>query len=182
MMFLGKQSSVKRHCAALCLQNRCFLLFICFFIIHVLYFFFSRLLQHCISCNVSADIEHLCKKDIQEAPRTDVEIPSKKQKETDGVDTRNKIEHLCRQDSPKRRLIDKIDQIERMTDEKFKAVFDAFRRTTGMSQRHNDEREELRGEVQERFNEHEEFIRKYFELVTSSGLRRVTVSQKHTQC
>ena len=104
-----------------------------------------------------ADIEHLCEKDIQE--ETYVEIPGEKQRETDGVDKRDKIERLCRQDSPKRRLIDKLDQIERMTDEKFKAVFDAFRRTTGMSQRHSDEQEKLRGKVQKRFNEHEEIIR-----------------------
>ena len=103
----------------------------------------------------------MSKIDIQE--ETYVEIPSEKQRETDGVDKRDKIERLCRQDSPKRRLIDKIDQIERMTDEKFKAVFDAFLQTTGKSQRHNDEQEEFRDEVQKRFNKHEEFIRDYFE-------------------
>ena len=113
-------------------------------------FFFSRLLQGPTLDHVPADIEHLCEKDIQEV--TYVEIPSEKQRETDGVDKREKIEHLCRQDSPKRRLIDKIDQIERMTDEKFKAVFDAFRQTTGKSQRHNDEQAGLRGEVRKRFN------------------------------
>ena len=103
-----------------------------------------------------ADIEHLCEKDIQE--ETYVEIPSEKQRETDGVDKRDKIERLCRQDSPKRRLIDKLDQIERMTDEKFKAVFDAFRQITGNSQRYKDEQEKLRDEVQKRFNEHGDFI------------------------
>ena len=109
-----------------------------------------------------ADIEHLCEKDIQE--ETFVEIPREKQRETDGVDKRDKIERLCRQDSPKRRLIDKLDQIERMTDEKFKAVFDAFRRITGKSQRYKDEQEKLRGEVQKRFNEHGDFIRTNFRI------------------
>ena len=121
---------------------------------------FSRLLQGAALVHLPADIEHLCEKDIQE--ETYVEIPSEKQRETDGVDKRDKIERLCRQDSPKRRLIDKLDQIERMTDEKFKAVFDAFRRTTGMSQQHSDEQERLRGKVQKRFNAHEEFIRTNF--------------------
>ena len=148
---MGKQSSDKRYCGALCFQNRCFLLFTCFFIIHVLYIFFSRLLQESAADDLPADIEYLCKQDIQEV--TYFEIPNGR---TDGVHTPEKIEHLCRQDSPKRRLIDKIDQIERMTDEKFKAVFDAFRQTTGKSQRHNDEQEELRVKVQKRFNEHEE--------------------------
>ena len=44
-----------------------------------------------------------------------------------------------------------------------KQFFDAFLQTTGKSQRHNDEQEEFRGEVQKRFNELEEFIRDYFE-------------------
>ena len=126
------------------------------FVLFTFCIFFSRLLQKATRV-LPVDIEHLCEKDIQE--ETYVEIPSEKQRETDGVDKRDKIERLCRQDSPKRRLIDKLDQIERMTDEKFKAVFDAFRRTTGMSQRHSDEQEKLRGKVQKRFNEHEEIIR-----------------------
>ena len=102
--------------------------------------------------------------DIQEV--TDVEIQSEKQRETmekDGVDTPDNNEYLWRRDSPKlrlvERLIDKIDQMERMTDEKFKAVFDAFRQITGKSQRHSDEQDELRGEVQKRFKEHKDFIR-----------------------
>ena len=102
--------------------------------------------------------------DIQEV--TYVEIQSEKQRETmekDGVDTPDNNEYLWRRDSPKLRLverfIDKIDQMERMTDEKFKAVFDAFRQITGKSQRHSDEQDELRGEVQKRFKEHKDFIR-----------------------
>ena len=102
--------------------------------------------------------------DIQEV--TDVEIQSEKQRETmekDCVDTPDNNEYLWRRDSPKlrlvERLIDKIDQMERMTDEKFKAVFDAFRQITGKSQRHSDEQDELRGEVQKRFKEHKDFIR-----------------------
>ena len=114
--------------------------------------------------HLPADIEYLGKQDIQEV--TYVEIPSEKQRETmekDGVDTRDNNEYLWRRDSPKlrlvERLIDKIDQMERMTDEKFKAVFDAFRQITGKSQRHSDEQDELRGEVQKRFREHKDFIR-----------------------
>ena len=102
--------------------------------------------------------------DIQEV--TYVEIPSEKQRKTmekDGVHTRDNNEFLWRRDSPKlrlvERLIDKIDQMERMTDENFKAVFDAFRQITGKSQRHSDEQDELRGEVQKRFKEHKDFIR-----------------------
>ena len=102
--------------------------------------------------------------DIQEV--TDVEIQSEKQRETmekDGVDTPDNNEYLWRRDSPKlrlvERLIDKIDQMERMTDEKFKAVFYAFRQITGKSQRHSNEQDELRGEVQKRFKEHKDFIR-----------------------
>ena len=100
-------------------------------------FFFSRLLQAGASRNLTGDIQYWCKKDIQK-------VTSEKQRETkekDGVDTR-----------------DKIDQIERMTDEKFKAVFDAFRQITGNSQRYKDEQEKLRDEVQKRFNEHGDFI------------------------
>ena len=124
-------------------------------------FFFSQLLQRkSAPVHLPADIENLCKNDIQK-------VTSEKQRDTkekDRVDTRDKIEYLCRQDSPKRRLIDKIDQIERMTDEKFKAVFDAFRQITGKSQRYKDEQEKLRGEVQKRFNEHGDFIRTNFRI------------------
>ena len=106
----------------------------------------------------------MSKIDIQEVTDEErlSEMPNEKQRETMEKDVVDKIEYLCKQDSPKRRLIDKIDQIERMTDEKFKAVFDAFRRTTGMSQQHSDEQERLRGKVQKRFNAHEEFIRTNF--------------------
>ena len=117
-------------------------------------FFFSRLLQADASRYLTGDIQYWCKKDIQK-------VTSEKQRETkekDGVDTRDKIEYLCRQDSSKRRLKDKIDQIERMTDEKFKAVFDAFRQITGNFQRYKDEQEKLRDEVQKRFNEYGGFI------------------------
>ena len=124
-------------------------------------FFISRLLQRkAAPVHLPADKENLCKNDIQE-------VTSEKQRETKGkdrVDTRDKIEYLCRQDSPKRRLIDKIDQMERMTDEKFKAVFDAFRQITGKSQRYKDEQEKLRDEVQKRFNEHGDFIRTNFRI------------------
>ena len=107
----------------------------------------------------------MSKIDIQEVTDEErlSEMPSEKQRETMEKDVVDKIEYLCKQDSPKRRLIDKIDQIERMTGEKFKAVFDAFLQTTGKSQRHNDEQEEFRDEVQKRFNKHEEFIRDYFD-------------------
>ena len=107
----------------------------------------------------------MSKIDIQEVTDEErlSEMPNEKQRETMEKDVVDKIEYLRKQDSPKRRLIDKIDQIERMTDEKFKAVFDAFLQTTGKSQRHNDEQEEFRDEVQKRFNKHEEFIRDYFE-------------------
>ena len=124
-------------------------------------FFISRLLQRkAAPVHLQADKENLCKNDIQK-------VTSEKQRETKGkdrVDTRDKIEYLCRQDSPKRRLIDKIDQMERMTDEKFKAVFDAFRQITGKSQRYKDEQEKLRDEVQKRFNEHGDFIRTNFRI------------------
>ena len=112
-----------------------------------------------------AEIEHLSEKDIQEL--TYEEMPSERQRETmekEVVNTRDKTACLCRQDSPKRRLIDKIDQIERMAGEEFKAVFDAFGQTAGKSQRHNDEQEKLRGEVQKRFNEHGDFIRTNFRI------------------
>ena len=124
-------------------------------------FFISRLLQRkAAPVHLPADKENLCKSDIQK-------VTSEKQRETKGkdrVDTRDKIEYLCRQNSPKRRLIDKIDQMERMTDEKFKAVFDAFRQITGKSQRYKDEQEKLRDEVQKRFNEHGDFIRTNFRI------------------
>ena len=107
----------------------------------------------------------MSKIDIQEVTDEErpSEMPGEKQRETMEKDVVDKMEYLCKQDSPKRRLIDKIDQIERMTDENFKAVFDAFLQTTGMSQRHNGEQEKFRGEVQKRFNELEEFIRDYCE-------------------
>ena len=124
-------------------------------------FFISRLLQRkAAPVHLPADKENLCKNDIQK-------VTSEKQRETKGkdrVDTRDKIEYLCRQDSPKRRLIDKIDQMERMTDEKFKAVFDAFRQITGKSQRYKDEQEKLTDEVHKRFNEHGDFIRTNFRI------------------
>ena len=102
----------------------------------------------------------MSKIDIQEVTDEErlSEMPNEKQRETMEKDVVDKIEYLCKQDSPKRRLIDKIDQIERMTDEKFKAVFDAFRQITGNSQRYKDEQEKLRDEVQKRFNEHGDFI------------------------
>ena len=168
VLFLGKhkkQAALKRNCSALLFQNKCFLLFICFFLIHFLFFFFSWLLQADESDILPSEIQQLSKIDIQEVTDEErpSEMPSEKQRETMEKDVVDKMEYLCKQDSPKRRLIDKIDQIERMTDENFKAVFDAFRQTTGKSQRHNDEQEEFRGEVQKRFNELEEFIRDYFE-------------------
>ena len=154
-MFLGKHkktSSVKRHCGALCFQNKCFLLFICFFIIHFLFFFFSRLLQ----AAAGRDKEYLCEKDTQVV--TYLEKPIEKQRENmkknRGVDTRDRIEYLPRQDCTKLRLIDKIDEIERMTDEKFKDVLDTFRQTTEKSKRQNDKQQKLRDKVQNRFNEH----------------------------
>ena len=106
----------------------------------------------------------MSKIDIQEVTDEErpSEMPSEKQREIMEKDVVDKMEYLCKQDSPKRRLIDKIDQIERMTDENFKAVFDAFLQTTGKSQRHNDEQEEFRGEVQKQFNKLEQFIRDYF--------------------
>ena len=102
----------------------------------------------------------MSKIDIQEVTDEErlSEMPNEKQRETMEKDVVDKIEYLRKQDSPKRRLIDKIDQIERMTDEKFKAVFDAFRQITGNSQRYKDEQEKLRDEVQKRFNEHGDFI------------------------
>ena len=102
----------------------------------------------------------MSKIDIQEVTDEErlSEMPNEQQRETMEKDVVDKIEYLCKQDSPKRRLIDKIDQIERMTDEKFKAVFDAFRQITGNSQRYKDEQEKLRDEVQKRFNEHGDFI------------------------
>ena len=56
----------------------------------------------------------MSKIDIPEV--TDEERPSEKQREIMDKDVVDKMEYLCKQDSPKRRLIDKIDQIERMTD------------------------------------------------------------------
>ena len=155
MLFLGKHkikqaalNAIAAHCVFKI--NASFYLFA--FLLFT--FFFSRLLQAGASRNLTGDIQYWCKKDIQK-------VTSEKQRETkekDGVDTRDKIEYLCRQDYSKRRLKDKIDQIERMTDEKFKAVFDAFRQITGNSQRYKDEQEKLRDEVQKRFNEHGDFI------------------------
>ena len=102
----------------------------------------------------------MSKRDIQEVTDEErpSEMPSEKQREIMEKDVVDKMEYLCKQDFPKRRLIDKIDQIERMTDEKFKAVFDAFRQITGNFQRYKDEQEKLRDEVQKRFNEHGGFI------------------------
>ena len=139
--------------------------FFAFFLFTFCFFFFSWLLQRVESDILPSEIQQLSKIDIQEVTDEErlSEMPSEKQRETMEKDVVDKIEYLCKQDSPKRRLIDKIDQIERMTDEKFKAVFDAFLQTTGKSQRHNDEQEEFRDEVQKRFNKHEEFIRDYFD-------------------
>ena len=108
----------------------------------------------------------MSKIDIQEVTDEErlSEMPNEKQRETMEKDVVDKIEYLCKQDSPKRRLIDKIDQIERMTDEKFKAVFDAFRQITGKSQRYKDEQEKLTDEVHKRFNEHGDFIRTNFRI------------------
>ena len=169
MLFLGKHRKKKKKQAALnAIAAHCvFKINASFYLFAFLLFtfFFSRFLQGFSGRYLPAEIEHLSKKDIQEV--TYEEMPSEKQRETmerGVVNTRDKIEYLCRQESPKRRLIDKIDQIERMTDEKFKAVFDAFRQTAGEYQRHNDEQEELRGEVQKRFNEHGDFIRTNFRI------------------
>ena len=127
-------------------------------------FLFSWLLQADKSVILPSEIQQLSKRDIQEVTDEErpSEMPSEKQREIMEKDVVDKMEYLCKQDSPKRRLIDKIDQIERMTDENFKAVFDAFLQTTGKSQRHNDEQEEFRGEVQKQFNKLEQFIRDYF--------------------
>ena len=127
-------------------------------------FFFSWLLQADKSVILPSEIQQLSKRDIQEVTDEErpSEMPSEKQREIMEKDVVDKMEYLCKQDSPKRRLIGKIDQIERMTDENFKAVFDAFLQTTGKSQRHNDEQEEFRGEVQKQFNKLEQFIRDYF--------------------
>ena len=127
----------------------------------------------------------MSKIDIQEVTDEErpSEMPSEKQRETMEKDVVDKMEYLCKQDSPKRRLIDKIDQIERMTDENFKAVFDAFLQTTGKSQRHNDEQEEFRGEVQKQFNKLRRVHSRLLQVSDQFGSKsRLTVSQKHTQC
>ena len=57
------------------------------------------------------------------------------------------------------KIKEKIGQIEKMIDEKFNEVAKAIQETGKKSQKHGDEEDELRKNVQERFHEHEDFLR-----------------------
>ena len=57
------------------------------------------------------------------------------------------------------KIKEKIGQIEKMIDEKFNEVANAIEETEKKSQKHGDEEDELRKNVQKRFHEHEDFLR-----------------------
>ena len=57
------------------------------------------------------------------------------------------------------KIKEKIGQIEKMIDEKFNEVAKAIEETEKKSQKHGDEEDELRKNVQKRFDEHEDFLR-----------------------
>ena len=57
------------------------------------------------------------------------------------------------------KIKEKIGQIEKMIDEKFNEVAKAIEETEKKSQKHGDEEDELRKNVQKRFHEHEDFLR-----------------------
>ena len=57
------------------------------------------------------------------------------------------------------KIKEKIGQIEKMIDEKFNEVAKAIQETGKKSQKHGDEEDELRKNVQKRFHEHEDFLR-----------------------
>ena len=57
------------------------------------------------------------------------------------------------------KIKEKIGQIEKMTDEKLNEVAKAIQETRKKSQKHGDEEDELRKNVQKRFHEHEDFLR-----------------------
>ena len=56
-------------------------------------------------------------------------------------------------------FMEKIGQIEKMIDEKFDEIAKAIRETGKKSQKHGDEEDKLRKNVQKRFHEHEDFLR-----------------------
>ena len=57
------------------------------------------------------------------------------------------------------KINEKIGQIEKMIDEKFNEVAKAIQETGKKSQKHGDEEDEQRKNVQKRFHEHEDFVR-----------------------
>ena len=57
------------------------------------------------------------------------------------------------------KIKEKIGQIEKMIDEKFNEVAKAIQETGKKFQKHGDEEEELKKNVQKRFHEHEDFLR-----------------------
>ena len=57
------------------------------------------------------------------------------------------------------KIKEKIGQIEKMIDEKFNEVAKAIQETGKKSQKHGNEEDELRKNVQKRFHEHEDFLR-----------------------
>ena len=56
-------------------------------------------------------------------------------------------------------LMEKIGQIKKMIDEKFDEIAKAIQETGKKSQKHGDEEDKLRKNVQKRFHEHEDFLR-----------------------
>ena len=58
------------------------------------------------------------------------------------------------------KIKEKIGQIEKMIDENFNEVAKAIQETGKKSQKHGDEEDELRENVQKRFREHEDFLRR----------------------
>lgn len=77
------------------------------------------------------------------------------------------IDQLCKLDTKQKpsnsellkNIKAKTEKLEKMTDDKFNSVFNAFRQLKEKSQRHAEEQKKLKENVEKRFRDHEEFIR-----------------------
>lgn len=84
------------------------------------------------------EMQYLCEKDLQNETPTNSELLKK--------------------------IKEKTKELEKMTDDKFSAVFNAFQQIKEKYKRHSEEQGKLKANVQKRFHDHEEFIRTHLPI------------------
>ena len=61
-----------------------------------------------------------------------------------------------------KKIKEQTEELEKMTDNEFSAVINAFQQIKEKYKRHAEEQEKLKESVQKRFHDHEELIRTHF--------------------